>query len=82
MPGDLLTINGTVFGNYYRNQYLCNTDESLIGNQPVVLMSFYSDAHISTYLTLFKQGKKDTFGNISELEEWMSFIMTVNLFYY
>jgi hypothetical protein len=52
---DLVVINNTVFGNYNSSIWTCFADVTEIGK--VALMTFLSDSHVSTYLTLLKQSK-------------------------
>jgi hypothetical protein len=47
--------NGSVFGSYNASFLICNSDFSYAGADTI---SFFSDAHIFSFLTLYKQSKK------------------------
>jgi hypothetical protein len=49
---ELVVINTAVFGNYNATINTCFADVAELGAAP---MTFFSDAHVSTYLTLLKQ---------------------------
>ena len=52
----VLVKNDSIIGNFDATFVICNSKEN--GGD---LIFFYSDAHIFSYLTLYKQGKKNYF---------------------
>jgi hypothetical protein len=54
---ELLTVrNGSVLGNNDASFVICNSN---FGSSRADKINFFSDAHAFTYLTLYKQSKKE-----------------------